>query len=326
MSRRLPLWATLVPLLLGIAGWYAAWSGWRDRLETALLGLLPPGTSLEVGGFPYRLEARTGPVRLEARGAASEALLEAEAMVVNRQPWRVDRQVINLAQPRVVLAIPGLAGASVRLEAPTAQASLRLDAGRIARASAVFEEARMTPGLARLTVMARRFEAHLRETPARPAATAEPGDGVPLPVQAQLVLAGEALRFGEGDPVSLSAALDLVAAQPIRRVAAWTAGGRAELRELVIADGEGEVARLAGSFAPGADGRVRFAGTVETVCPASVRAALAAAPPVSEKRTRKPVRFAVSGVLGVRVEVEQPAPGRVAPPVRAQAPDCPRLR
>lgn len=322
MTRRIPLIVTLVPLALGIGAWYLVWSGWRDRLETALRDILPAETALSVGGFPYRLEARTGPVRLVQRDSATVATLEADWLSVHRQPWRVDRQVINLLGPRAELAIRGLAGASLALEAPSAQASLRLADGRIARASAVFEAARLAAGFLPVGVRAERFEAHVRETPA----TMARDGGAALPVQAQLVVAGEELRIGAGDPVRMSAALDLAAAVPVRSVAVWLAGGTVELRELVIADREGEVARLAGTVSPGADRRLLFAGTVETVCPASVRAALVGAPPVSEKRTRKPVRFALTGVLGAAAEIEPPAPGAVAPPVRAQAPPCPRLR
>ncbi|WP_448581573.1 hypothetical protein [Thermaurantiacus sp.] len=317
---RPPLWLTLVPLLLGIAGWYLAWSQWRDRLETALLALLPAGTPIALGGFPYRLEARTGPVQLERAGEAVTARLAAEAMVVNRQPWRVDRQVINLAAPRI--ALTGLRGATLGLEAPSAQASLRFDSGWIARASAVFEAARLRAEFLPVPARAERLEVHVRETPANVVSD----QSATLPVQAQLILSAVALRFGEGEAVSLSAALDLTARAPVRRVATWQAGGTAELRELVIADREGEVVRVSGTFSPGADRRLLFAGSVETVCPASVRAALLGSPPVSEKRTRKPVRFALTAVLGELAEPEAPVPGAVAPPVRAQAPDCPRLR
>lgn len=320
--RRVPLWLTLVPLLVGLGAWHLAWSGWRDRLAADLGALLPAGTGLAVGGFPYRLEARTGPVRLVRVDVATRASLEAEAMTVNRQPWRVDRQVINLVAPRAAFAIPGFAGLSAGVEAPAAQASLRFDKGRIARASAVFEEARLTLGFTRVAVRAEALELHGRETPV----DAPDTGAARLPVQAQLVLAGRGLRFGEGDPVTLSAAIDLTGPRPVRAVAGWRAGGTAELRELVIADATGEVARLSGTFSPGRDGRLLFAGTVETVCPASVRAALSGGPPVSEKRTRKPVRLALTGVPGEVAELESPAPGAVAPPVRGQAPDCPRLR
>lgn len=320
-SRRIPLWATLVPLLLGIGAWYLAWSEWRDRLEAAVRDVLPPGTLVHVGGFPYRLEARTGPVALAYRDVATEAALAVDSLVVNRQPWRVDRQVLNLASPRLRLAIPRLAGLGAEVEAPSAQASLRFADGRVARASAVFEDAVLRLGFVPVPVRAAAFEAHVRETPAAAA-----GAGAALPVQAQLVLSGRDVRMGRGDPVSVSAAIDLAASGPVRSVAAWAAGGTAEVRELVIADGTGEVARLEATLSPGADGRVLLAGTIETVCPATVRAALAGLPPVTEKRTRKPVRLAMTGVLGALAEVAPPPAGAVPPPVRAQAPDCPRLR
>ena len=67
MSRRIPLWATLIPLVLGVLLWAWLWRGYEARLESDLAKILPPGTAIEATGFPYRLEARIAPARAESQ-------------------------------------------------------------------------------------------------------------------------------------------------------------------------------------------------------------------------------------------------------------------
>jgi hypothetical protein len=317
--RRVPLWVTLVPLVAGIGLWYLLWTGWRDRLEAALAMVLPPGTPVAVGGFPYRLEATTGPVALAHQDEALALALEAQALAVNRQPWRLDRQVINLTAPRATLAIAPFPAIRATASAPTAQASLRLDGRRIARASAVFEEAELSLGILAAPIRAASFEAHLRETPTAAAAPSPP-------TQAQMVFGGEGLRIGASAAFSLSAMLDLEAQGPVTSVAGWRAGGTAALREFRLADAHGEVVRATATLSADADGRVLARGMLETVCPASLRAVAAGLPPVTEKRARKPVRIPFMAVLGASLTLPPPDPAKPPPPVRGQEPDCPRLR
>jgi hypothetical protein len=317
--RRIPLWLTLVPLVAGIGGWFILWSGWRDRLEEAVAAVLPAGTAVSVGGFPYRLEARTGPVALAHQDEALSLALEVQALAVNRQPWRLDRQVINLTAPRATASLAPLAGMRAEVSAPAAQASLRLDGRRIARASAVFETAILAVGFLPDPIAASRLELHLRETPATAPAVAPP-------TQAQVVIAGEKLRLGGGAPLTLDAALDLAARGPVTSLAGWRAGGTAELRSFTLSDPTGEIVRATATLSADAGGRVLARGTLATVCPATLRAIAARVPPAAEKRARKPVAIPFTAVLGESLTLAPADPGKPPPPVRGQEPDCPRLR
>jgi hypothetical protein len=316
--RRIPLWVTLVPLALGIGLWYLMWTGWRDRLAEALADVLPAGTEISIGGFPYRLEARTGPVALSHRDEALRLSLEARALAVNRQPWRLDRQVINLTAPRASFAIAPFPAIRAEVSAPMAQASLRFDGRRIARGSAVFEEATLSAGILRAPLRAARLEAHLRETPTRTKAPT-------LPTQAQLVVSADALRIGAGAPLALSAALDLAGSEPLNSVAGWRSGGAAELRQISLSDATGEILRASATLRADAFGQMVARGTVETVCPATLRAAAAGLPPVTEKRARKPVAIPFTAILGTSLTLAPPDRNKPPPPVRGQEPDCPRL-
>ncbi|WP_448579202.1 hypothetical protein [Thermaurantiacus sp.] len=320
---RIPLWVTLVPLAVGVVVWFFLWTGFRDRLDQALAETLPAGTSWSIRGFPYRLEARTGPVALSYEGKALRARLDARQMIVNRQPWRTDRQVVNLEGSQASLALQPLAGISATIAAEAAQASLRTEDGRVARLSIVWERPGIRLGFLAQPLSATSVEAHLRETPA----AADPNSRSPvLPVQDQLVLRASDLRLGEGSPLRLMLDAELTAARPIRSFTTWEKGGTAEIRDLVLSDSTGDVLRLSATLSPGRDGRLYVAGTLTTVCPASVRAAFAGLPPVSEKRARRPVTLAFTAVPGVSADVAPPEAGKPPPPVRAQEPDCPRLR
>lgn len=321
-ARRVPLWVTLLPLLFGIGLWLFLWSGYRDRFEAALVAAVPQASGFSIGGFPYRLEAQLGPTALDWRGEAATATLRASDVLVHRQPWREDRQVINLRDSTLSLGLAPLAGISAGISAAAAQASLRTADNRIARLSIVWEKPSIRLGFLNEPVAASTLEVHFRETPAETA----PGDPSPvLPVQDQLVLRAAGLTLGEGSPLSLTLEAELTAGQPIRSLRAWREGGTAEIRDLVVSDATGEVLRLAATVSPGSDGRLLVAGTITTVCPASVRAALAGLPPVTEKRARRPVSFAFTAIPGITAEAPPADPGK-PPPVRAQEPDCPRLR
>jgi hypothetical protein len=321
-SRRFPLWTTLIPLVAGIAVWAFIWRGYAADFEADLQSVLPPDTAIEAGGFPYRLEARLGTMKLEQQDAALELALAVEEASVNRVPWQRDRQVISLGASQARAALGPITGADFVIDAPAAQASLRLDGKRIARLSAVWQQPAIRTGLFEAPLKASQFEAHLRETPATGAAA----DGrSPLPTQVQLVLSGTDLRIAEGAPLAFGLTGDLTAPGPITSLATWQQGGTGEIRSAVLSDATGEVARLSATVS--ADGaRLRVAGTVETVCPASVRAAIAGAPAPAEQRSRKPERIAISGTLPGGLEAAPRDPGKPPPPVRAQEPPCPRMR
>jgi hypothetical protein len=322
MSRRIPLWATLIPLLAGIAVWAFIWRGYAAGFETDLEAVLPAGTAIETGGFPYRLEAEITPAAVVLEDKALSARASASRLTVNRVPWQRDRQVLNLEGPVLELALKPLAGATVRVEAPIAQGSLRMDGPRFARLSAVWDKPAVETGLFEAPVRAERLEAHLRETPAE--AEQRPS-GPRLPTQAQLVLTGTGLRFGKGAPLGLTLDSELTAPGPITSLAGWERGGTAEIRSGVLSDATGEVARLSATLVPEA-GRLRIAGTVETICPATVRAAIAGTPAPAEKRSRKPERIAISGTLPGEMLAAPRDPAKPLPPVRGQEPPCPSLR
>jgi hypothetical protein len=324
MSRRIPLWATLIPLALGIAVWGFVWRGYAAGFEADLRQVLPADVGVDAGGFPYRLEARLDSVKLDHRDAALELGLAAEGATINRVPWQRDRQVITVGKSQARAALAPLTGANVVLDAPEALASLRLDAERIARLSLVWQKPAITTGLIAIPIRADSFEAHLRETPAGGTVGGKPA-GPRLPTQAQLVLSGEAVRFGAGAPLKLALDSEMTGPGPITSLAGWERGGTAEIRSATLSDATGEVARLAGTLA--ADGgRLRLAGTVETVCPATVRAAIAGEPAPREMRSRVPERIAIGGTLPGGLTAAPRDPAKPPPPVRGQEPPCPALR
>lgn len=313
--RRVPLWVTLLPLVLGIGAYWLVWDRFADRFQADIAALLP-GQPPRITGFPYRLEAEVPRPVLARDWPGLTVRLEATRAVLNRGPWRPELTVVSTEAPRVELAVPHLGGASLALSAATGLSSIHIADGSVARLSNVLTGARAALGMFPASATAGRLELHFREV-ADGAAS-----GPRLPVRAQLVLAGEGVELAGGDPLLLAGEASLTAAAPVRSFATWAAGGTAEFR-LKLSDATGEVLAIAATAVPTGDGRLRFAGTLTTVCPASVRAAFAQASPPAERRARMPVRLAFGGIGGsLALLGPAPHPG----PVRAQLPPCPALR
>lgn len=312
MTRRLPLWTTLIPLALGVAGYYAWWSKQADTLADAVAPWV--GAPLTVQGFPYRIElvAERPLFTHEGEGNLTVA---AERLVINRGPAASPVLVGYLERPRIALSAKGVPAAAVTLRAAASQSSWRWDRGHLARLSTVLTDARIVSPLLPAPLIGPEIEVHVRETPA----TADPASrSATPPAQVEAVLRGGAVRFGGGDPLKLTAQAELTAPQAIRSRAAWD-GGTAELRSLTLADKTGEVLKLSATALPSGE----VAGTVETVCPRTVLALFAGTAPPKELRARRTIRFAFSGRPG-GYTADAPDLSRV--PVRSQEPLCPALR
>ena len=327
VRRRIPLWVTLIPLAVGIAVWGWLWQGHEARLKADLTQVLPTGTKLETGGFPYRLEARIEPADILFDDIALSASAKAAEAVVNRVPWQPDRQVISLRDTSATLALKPLDSARLWVVAPGAQASLRLDGHSIARLSIVWDQPEIATGLFAGPVRAASLEAHFRETPAPEFTATTPTSASPVfPTQAQLVINGTDVRFGGGAPLALALEAEFTARAALASFAGWADDGTAEIRAATLSDATGEVARLTATLVPDGDDHLAIAGTIDTVCPASVRAAIAGEPAPTEQRARKPERIAISGRLPGEVTATPHDPTKPLPPVRGQEPPCPRLR
>jgi len=313
--KRLPLWLTVVPLVLAVAGYWWAWSGWRHEFRAEIARVLP-GVPVSIGGFPYRLEADVATPRLAARGDVT-ATAAAERGIVNRGPWQRQLTIIRSVAPRLSAAIPALTGAGVAIAAPSAETSLHIEDGRIVRLSTVLTGATVELQLLGLPLTARSLELHLRETPGRSAEAWSPT----LPERAQLVLAGEGVKATSGAPLKLAADLRVTGQTRLTSYAAWADKGTVEIRNLTLGDASGEVLRLNATLVA-SGGVPQLAGTMLTACPSTVRAALTGVR-VSEQRLRLPVQLALTGAPGAWRLTGVPEPGR---PVRAQQPPCPVLR
>jgi len=317
MTRRIPLWLSLVPLAIGIAAYFWLWSGWAQQFEAAITPWLP-GTQVSVGGFPYRLEAEVAAPKL-AGGDIVKLTASAARARINRGPWQPDLTVISTEAPRFSAIVgPGI-GAS--LTGKTAMTSVKLFDGKLARLSTVVEAARARLGFSPAEIAADSLEVHVRERlPEAGSPTSPTG-----PVRGQLVVAGQRLRFDKGDALTFAA--DLLATGPARLDAydRWATSGTIEVTALTLADAHGEVAKVIATIVPVGRRTLRFAGTIDTICPQGVAAAFADLPPPAEKRLRAPVRLSFAGDAGAVVLARLPADLALRP-VRAQMPACPVLR
>ena len=319
--KRAGVWLALLPLIAGAFVWHIFWNRYRDRFEADLSRVLP-GVEMHYGGFPYRLEARTKRLQLLHRDRALFAELEAGEMQIERSPWQPDRQVMGFLRPVLHVGIAPLDGLMFDIASEGARSSLHLDGDRILRLSIVWPKPRFTFHLLPGPATADELQFHFRETPS----SDEGSLSSPRhPTQAEIAAEAHGMRWKGGSPVDVDMNVQLTAAHAIRSYAIWAAGGTAEIDPLVISDAVGEVARVKATLVPDGEGRLRIAGTVETLCPATVRALAAGGSAPEEYRARRPVLIPFSGFLPGGLDLPPPEGGKPAPPVRAQIAPCPRL-
>ncbi len=317
MMRRIPLWLTLLPLLVGVAIYAWLWRGWAADFKAAIQPWLP-GAELSIAGFPYRLEAAVERPALRGGDVVQLAASAARAQI-NRGPWQPDLTIVSTTAPRFSAIVgPGI-GAS--LSGLSGLSSIHVVDGRVVRFSTVVEAARARLGFTSALIAADVLQLHLRELPPGEAAAAGPTS----PPRGQLVIAGERLRFDKGDALTLAADIAVTSAARLVAYDAWASAGTIEVPRLTIADAHGEIARVNASIVPLGRRGLRFAGTIETICPATIAAAFAARPAAPELRLRAPVRLAFEGSAGA-VQLTGVPVDLATRAVRAQVPACPVVR
>lgn len=315
MTRRWPLLVSLLPLALGLATYGLFWRGWAADFETALARWFPD-EPIAVGGFPYRLEAELTDVKREHEGGVQLGLA-VQQLRLNRGPWRPE---LTVMQGRNVMLAARFAGLSQRATAAVGTASLKLDGNRLARLSIVLPAARGNAGLGP-DFAAETLELHAREMAGK-------ADGGPsLPVQGQLVIGATGFRLGQGAPISLAGDITARGRARLTDAKAWADQGGSLDAVLTGTDATGELFRLEATFVP-LQGGLRLAGTITTVCPLSVQAALNGTAAPAEQRLRAPVRLALESALpaGGPVALSGVPADLATRSRRGQLPACPALR
>lgn len=319
MLRRVPIWLTLVPLMAGIGIYFLLWQGWAREFEAAVQDWLP-AAEMGVTGFPYRLEADVPDVALIG-GETVRLSANAPRIRINRGPWQPQLTIVRADYPRFSAVVgPGF-GASV--SGRSAVTSINVAGGKLIRLSSVIDAANARLGFSNVAVAADELQMHARER-----FPENPGDAgaSTQPVRGQLVISGQRVRFDGGDALTLASDIAVTGPARLTNFAEWARTGTIEVARLVLADAHGEVAGVKATLVPVDGTGIRLAGTIETICPASVEAAvLGVAPPAREMRLRAPVRLAFDGVPGA-VRLTGMPDNLVYRATRGQLPPCPRLR
>lgn len=317
MMRRIPLWATLIPLALAIGLYAVFWRGWADDFGTMVADTLPVG-DVSVTGFPYRLETELAAPVWQA-GDGVKIVASADRALVNRGPWQRALTLIRAEYPKFSAVVgPGF-GAS--FTGKTATTSIKILEGRLARLSTIVEAAQARVGFTPVAITADRLEFHLRERVPGAAST----ESATLPPRGQLVVKGERLRLSGGDALTFLADMTANGRSRLTDFDAWAHDGTIEVSALTLADAHGEVAKLAATVVPVGRSGLRFAGTVESVCPETVLAAFDGRVPATELRLRAPVRLAFDGPAGA-IRLSGVPTDLAARARRRQDPACPVIR
>jgi hypothetical protein len=239
-------------------------------------------------------------------------------MRINRGPWRPELTIVQALSPQFSATVSE--ALSARVSGRDAQVSIKTEAGRLARLSAVINAAQARLGFVPVPMGADSLELHLRERDGKVAGSSPAG-----PPRGQFVVSGERFRIAGGDALTLAANSTITGPARLTDYDNWATSGTLELTSLTLADAHGEVASAQATLVPRGRQALRFAGTITTVCPASIKAAFDGAPAPSEKRLRMPVRLAFSGVPGAVLLEGVPA-DLATRPVKAQMAPCPVIR
>jgi hypothetical protein len=319
MLRRIPLWVTLVPLVAGVLVYFMLWQGWARGFEAVVEDWLPEAR-FSVSGFPYRLEADVADAVLQG-GEAVKLSASAPRIRINRGPWQPQLTLIRAEYPRFSAIVgPGF-GASIA--GRSAVTSINVAGGKLIRLSSVINAANARLGFSDVRIAADELQVHVRER--FPEAAGDAGAPT-LPVRGQLVISGQRLRLDGGDALTLASDIAATGAGRLTNFADWARTGTIEVARLALADAHGEVASVKATLVPVGGTGLRMAGTIETICPASVEAAIVGvAAPAREMRLRVPVRLAFDGVPGA-VRLTGMPDNLVYRATRGQLPPCPRLR
>ncbi len=320
----MPLWLTLVPLLVGGLVYWSVWTGWAGEFRQTVAAWLP-GQTVSVSGFPYRIEASVDQPHLRLAGVVRVEATATHALV-NRGPWQPDLSVVRAEQPRFLVAVDAQGqrtALQVSAEGKSSLTSVHLLQGQLARLSTVIEAARIRLGFLPAPLTADTLEVHLREVPGR---LPEPWSPK-LPARGEMVVRGERLRIAGGDALTLAADIAVTGRTRLTSFVGWADGGTVEIGRLTLADAHGDIATLGATLVPAGRTGVRFAGTIDTVCPTTVAAAFSGAPQGGELRLREPLRLAVEGAVDAvgAVRVSGLPADLATRARRAQLPACPRL-
>lgn len=319
MLRRVPLWVTLVPLAVGFIAYYLLWQSWASDFGALVEDWLP-NAQVSVSGFPYRLEADVTEAALRG-GETVKLAVSAPRIRINQGPWKPQLTIVRADYPRFSAVVgPGF-GASIA--GRSAVTSINVVDGKLLRLSSVIDAANARLGLSQVKISADEIQLHGRERFPQGGGDA----GAPtLPVRGQLVVSGERLRLDGGDALTLVSEISVTGAGRLTNFADWARTGTIELERLALADAHGEVVSAKATIVPVDGTGIRLAGTIETICPASVEAAvLGVAAPAREMRLRAPLRLAFDGAPGA-VRLSGMPDNLVYRATRAQLPPCPRLR
>ena len=317
MSRRLPLWLTLVPLVAAVGLYHLLWQGWAREFDALVRGWLP-AKPFEVTGFPYRLEADVSHPEVQG-GDVVRLFASATRARINRGPWQEELTLVGADYPRFSAIVgPGI-GAS--FSGKSALTSINVVGGRLVRLSSVIEAANARLGFSPVNIAADSLDLHLRER--------QPGsdtsEGATPPARGQLVVSGQRVRFDGSDALTLTADMTVTGPARLTDYDRWVTSGTIKLTRVSLADAHGEIIGISGTIVPIGRRALRFAGTIETVCPENVSAAFDGRPGPVEKRLRAPLRLAFEGEPGAMRLAALPVDlGQRA--TRGQQPPCPRLR
>ncbi len=301
--RYRPFWlagAAVVGVAAYSVYWFARLAEFEATMEAMVNGQGPVQVSAEsisYSGFPYRLSAEFNGVTVTRAGLDYTLTVKAPKLTIERQPWKRALHLGFFQTPTLTLSAPSVMG-GVALEGTGSEGrfSLMLKNGHVERLSTVLDDARITgsPWL-QTPLTAAKLELHGREVAAlrRPvspndilaaeearkaAAAAEgPGKAPTPPAFLEMIVNGEKVQLGQGEPLTLMASLALTGEPRASDITgsfleAWrAASGTLEVNTLTLStNAKDDLVLAKATFAMDGQHRLMAGGTISTPCPAAI--------------------------------------------------------
>ena len=289
--RYRPFWLLGVVVLALIAYaiyWFARLGEFKETVQALAGGRGPVDVVAEdisYGGFPYRLSATFTNVTVKRAGKDYTLTVAAPELVIERQPWRGTLHLGFFQTPKLTLAAPALTG-GVQLTGTGTEGrfSLFLKNGNVERLSTVLDNARISGGpWLETPLVAEKLELHGREVAAMRARQPLPNAGEQAegpgasptpPTFLEVIVNGEKVQWGEGEPLTLMASLGITGEPQADAIGqsyldAWRdAGGTLEVHSLTLTAGKDDLVIAKATLALDDQRQLLAGGTLTTPCPA----------------------------------------------------------
>lgn len=338
--RYRPFWAlgaVALALLAYTVYWFARLAEFKETIGALAAGQGGPvsisARDISYGGFPYRISVTFEDATFTRERPDYALTFKTPELLIERQPWRTTLHLGFLETPKFTFSSPNIAGGvAISGAGESGRFSLSFKRGGVERLSTVLEKVTLSGGpWLETPLTAEKLEIHGRETAAlRGGIPAANPNSPTLPTVMDIIINGENVQWGKGQPVTLAATLGVTAdpqahADTLFRLEDWRkSGGTLEIYTLNLANKKDNLAIVKGTFTLDDANRLLAGGTITTPCPAMIAGLFGQSLAAPEGRLKGLISLPFQAQQG-QFKLSQPLTEWPSP-ARNRDAECPALR